>query len=756
MNYLAQFLLVFSDTVKRQSIERGDMQGLSEQQLLLALVALAVILLVARGAGEIARRLRQPEVLGEFFAGFLLGPSVLGALLPGMYHALFLNGAVSFVLSGFSWVGAILLLLIAGIEVDLAILRAEAKPGVLAAVLAILPSLVAGALFGLTILHAPIPNSIFLGIVLSVTAVSIVAKIFIEREVLRRRYAQVALAAGIVGEVLAWLLVSIVSATRSSTPLLDVARSAFFAIAFFIFMLTLGRHFTFWAMRRVADSTRIINGQISLVLVLMLLSAGLTQALGLHALLGAFVFGVLLSRAPRTTQPLLKNVQTLTTGLFAPIFFVLAGMRVDILQLRSASAIAIVILLLLVATIVKVGLGTLGARLGGLRTAEATLVGIGLNLKGGTDVIVAIIGAELGLLTSRTYTMYAVVAFLTVIISPLAITYLEQRAQPAGDELDRLEMEEAQRRAYVPHLEKVLLPIAHRLIPALAASVVERIALSKHQQKQLFDITQLVLDERQAIASEVMAPAVVLHEDGAFSLETQAAKVRDHLEGVSGLERVEVVRRRGAARDNTLDTILAASQTHDLIAIGAHPQKQRRLSFGQLQDEIIHRAKSDVLVVTGEPKGFEKTEVRRILVATNGLEYSQAAGDLAASLAQAFDAELVLFHAVYSEMDTFFWRERDRRALRTAAYGVVDELAFRIQRLGVRTTERVRVAERPGDEIVRELKRESYQLVVLGAFDRSASRHPYLGRAVETVLTRGRTPAVVLVSRAGANSRHIR
>ena len=112
--------------------------GLSEGQLLLTLVAVAVILLLARAAGELARRLGQPEVLGELLAGFLLGPSVFGALLPDAYQSLFLTNAVSLVLSGFSWVGAILLLLVSGLEVDLTILRAEVKPGTLAAAFAIL------------------------------------------------------------------------------------------------------------------------------------------------------------------------------------------------------------------------------------------------------------------------------------------------------------------------------------------------------------------------------------------------------------------------------------------------------------------------------------------------------------------------------------------------------------------------------------------------------------------------------------------
>ncbi|MDQ2741240.1 MAG: cation:proton antiporter, partial [Chloroflexota bacterium] len=162
---------------------------MTEQQLLFGLVALAVILVIGRASAQIATRLGQPEVLGELVGGFLLGPSVFGALLPGVRHVLFLNPGVGLVLSGFSWIGAILLLFIAGFEVDLGILRREAKPGAFGAAFAIIPSLAAGTLFAVLAFHRPLQNSFFLGIVLSVTAVSVAAKVLMERSVLRRSYA---------------------------------------------------------------------------------------------------------------------------------------------------------------------------------------------------------------------------------------------------------------------------------------------------------------------------------------------------------------------------------------------------------------------------------------------------------------------------------------------------------------------------------------------------------------------------------------
>lgn len=709
------------------------MQGLAEEQLLLALLALAVILLFARGAGELARRIGQPEVLGEFFAGFLLGPSVLGVVLPDVSRWLFLGQTTGYVLSGFSWIGAILLLLIAGIEVDLDIVRAEARPGALAAAFAIVPSIAAGTLFAVVILGRPLEYAFFLGIVLSTTAVSVAAKILIEREVLRRRWAQVILAAGVSSEVLVWLMVSVVSAAHSHSVAIAI-RSALFAVGFFILMLTVGRRFVFWAMRRVADSTRIIKGQLSLVLVLMLLAAALTQSMGLHPLLGAFVFGMLLSRAPRTNRPLLESIQTLTASVFAPIFFVLAGMRVDMLQLGGVSAVGLILLLFVVATAVKAGLGALGGRLGGLSRLESALVGVGLNMKGGTDVIVAIVGLELGLFSTRTYTIYAVVATLTVFVSPLALSFFERRVPPSGSELERLEREEAARRSYLPRIERVLLPMLPPMLPELAGPVVERMADAAQREGRIFDVTELA-DEYA--------------EERRMALQPAAVQAMDSLRDSREMKNVEVVKQRVDVR-HTLRPILDASRDHDLIALGSHPESHRTtISFGRLQDAIIQRAQTDVLLATTRADTLDMSGVRRILVPTNGQEYSMAAGDVAGYLALACDAEVVLFHAISSEMDAFFWREQRHPRLRNIGYGVVNELEFRIRRLGVRSVAKVRVGNDAGAEITRELDGGEYSMVVMGGYNRTSSGRPYLGGTIRTVLSRG-VPLLLLVTQRPA------
>jgi Kef-type K+ transport system membrane component KefB/nucleotide-binding universal stress UspA family protein len=702
------------------------MHSISEHQIVIGLIILALVIALGRGAGDVARRLRQPEVLGQLFAGFLLGPSVFGALLPGVYHFLFSNAGVGTALSLFSWVGAILLLLMAGIEVDLGILRQEARPGAFAAAFAIIPSVVAGTIFARLAFGAA--SGFFLGIVLSVTGMTVIAKILMERGEMRRRFAQVILAAGITSELLVWLMVSVVSSSRQGSPLQAAAISSAYAIGFFLVMITVGRRFMFWVMRRVADLAPIADGQLSLVLLLTFAAAAITQALGLHALLGAFVVGVVLTQSPRADFRLRTSLSGLTSGLFAPIFFVLAGMRIDIFQLRSLSAIGTVLLLLLVANGVKIGLAALGARLGGLRTVEAGLVGVGLSFKGGTDVIVAIVGRELGLLTGAAFTMYAVVALLTVMVLPIFMRLLASHAPPSEAERERLEHEEGERRSYVPHLERVLVPLVPELLPTLAASVVQDIAVAKHQQGELMDIVELTVDRDE-------------------SESKPSEETRERLNDVKSLDKVAVMRQDGKRSDNRLQAILSASKQDDLLAIGVRPpDSEPALSFDPLANALIHESKVDVLVsIDHEANHFDASRVKRILVPINGLEYSLAAGDIAGYLAAACDAELVVMSVIYSRPDSQPGDEMEQRLLNTGR-GVTNELRFRLSRLKVRVSDRVVVGDDPAAAIVEEVRQGQYDVIVLGAVDRGNGDGTYFGKTVHTALTKCRIPALVLIS----------
>ena len=708
------------------------MHGFSEHQLLGAFLAIAVVLLTTRGMAEVSRRLRQPEVLGELLGGFLIGPSLLGALFPGAYETLFLNPAVSLALQLLSWVGAILLLMIAGMEADLAILRQKAVPGLLAAAGAIGASLGVGTLLGVKLFHVEPTSAFYLGLVLSVTAVSVVAKLLIEREALRRDYAQVMLAAGIAGEVLVWPMISIVSSVQHrANPFTAGLRSTALALGFFAVMFTVGRRFTYWAMRRVADVTGVPNGELSLVLVLLCVSAAATTMLGLHPLLGAFVFGVLLGKAPRATIALKERIQAVTIALFAPIFFGLAGMRVNLFNLRGMQSIKGILVLLVLAGLAKVVFGFLGARAGRLPLWEAATVGVGLNLKGGTDVVVAIVGTELLLLSSDLYTTYAVVAILTVVVTPPVLGWMAAKTRPGEQELKRLNREEARKLAYLADRERILLPMVPELLPALSARVVSAIAAAKHAETELFDVTELSFGEDASITRAATHDSVI----EASSLLSHAADF-EHV----GLERIS------STDEDIFPSLMAAADGQHLLTIGTEQVSGNvALSFGSLQDRILREIASDVLVTVYPDADFPP--VRRILVPINGLNHSLAAADVAAYIAKGMDAEVVLLTVMSPRLGPLFWRERKHRDLLQAGYTITREARARIGRLDVRQSEQVVLAPNPAEATIAEMGKGNYDLLVLGSVMRTSEQGISLGTTVEHLLHAATIPRVLLVSR---------
>ena len=682
--------------------------------LLSFLVGFGVLLAAGRLAGEAAHRLGQPEVLGQLIAGVLLGPSLVGQL--DAWDGV-LDGSSGLALNGVAEIGALLLLFVAGLEVDLRTMRDQARPGAYVAASAILPSLLAGPLVAAWLFDSSFEEGAYLGVVLSVTALSVVGQLFISRGSTGRRYAQLVLAGGVAAEVLVWLLVAVVSALESGDAFSRGALSLLAAVAFFAFAVVVGRPLVQRTMRLSADQLGVPFGQLSLVLGLLLLFAATTEALGLHSLLGAFVLGVLLRRAPRVTKHLNERVETLTVGVFAPVFFVLAGTRVDLTTLDREGFQATA-LLFVVATAVKVLPTMLGAMAGRLPALEGLAVGVALATKGGTDVVVAILGFQLELLSQEVFTAYTVVALATVVVVPPALAVLERAAPVSAEEQEKLTAAEAESVSYVPQLERVLVPIREDLKPSLAVDVVEHLALTQSDRGKGFDITELSVD----VASRT-------RPDDSIS-------GRDVVTRASG---VAVARRTVEKDQDFVDAVLRASEGHDLIAVGA-PLGVEGGGFGPLVDEIVERSTVDVLVVCSDARHLPWSRIKRVMVPTNGLDHSMHAADVAGYLAEGTDAELVAISV-------------QREELRQGSTGVrglarLSELRFRLTRLNVRLTTKVRYANEVGPALLEELRRERdapFGLVVMGGLDRTGDGSAWLGPTIDTVLQRADVPTVVLV-----------
>ncbi|HLI77959.1 MAG TPA: universal stress protein, partial [Acidobacteriaceae bacterium] len=391
-----------------------------------------------------------------------------------------------------------------------------------------------------------------------------------------------------------------------------------------------------------------------------------------------------------------------------------------------------IIILLFAAGAAKIAFGFIGARAGRLPFWEAATVGVGLNLKGGTDVVVAIVGTELLLLSSDLYTTYAVVAILTVIACPPLMNWLAAKSLPGEQELRRLNREEARKLAYLADRERILLPLAPELLPSFPARLISAIATAKHAENELFDVTELTFEEDLSITRADTPDDLVQ----ASSLLSHAADF-EHV----GLERVS------SKGDDLFASIQTAAEGQHLLSIGAASVRADVvLSFGEPQDRILREIPTDVMLTVSADT--DTSPIRRILVPVNGLGHSLAAADVAAYIGKGSDAEVVLLTVVAPRLGPLFWRERKHRDLLQAGYTITREAKARISRLDVRHSDQVVLASTPAEAIMAELQRQPYDLMVLGGVLRSSEKGISLGRTIEYLLHTATIPRVLLLSRA--------
>ena len=376
-------------------------------QLVLQLI---VVLVAARGCGVLAKRLGQPAVIGEMFAGIALGPSILGAWLPAVSAQVFPAGSLAF-LNALSQVGVLLFLFVVGLHVDLSALRRQSGTAVIASH----ASIAAPFTMGVALAHLLFPVfapagipftafALFVGVAMSVTAFPVLARILEERHLLDTPIGSLAVACAAVDDVTAWILltvvVAIVKSAGLSAELLTTlgGTAAFLAIMFGVVRPLLHR----WNARlsHAAPSASVSVSPLSLLIILALLAALVTESVGIHALFGAFVAGTVVPRGHGLADRTARQLGDLLVVLLLPLFFAYTGLRTDLRAITGVSELGALAAVLAVAIAGKVGGTAIAARSSGQDWHSATTLGILMNTRGLMELVVLNIGLDLGVLLS--------------------------------------------------------------------------------------------------------------------------------------------------------------------------------------------------------------------------------------------------------------------------------------------------------------------------------------------------------------------
>ncbi len=685
---------------------------------------LVVLLIAGRAAGELAQRIGQPAVIGQIIAGVLLGPSVLGAIAPGLWHSLFPAGAAQHaMLDALAQLGVLLLLLMTGMETDLTVFRDARRAAVSISLSSIVVPFVCGVALGVLLPESMLPSpsrraitALFLGTALSISSVKIVALVVRDLGFLRRTVGQIIIASSIADDTIGWLIVAVTLglALHGAIDVSAVTRIVLGTAAFLVLSFTFGRRLVFQLIRWSNDSLRSEMATISMILVIAALMALLTAAIGVHLVLGAFVAGILIGQSPMLTRRIDAQLRGLIVALFMPVFFALAGLTTDLSAL-AGSGLVLTAGLIVLASFGKFSGAFLGGRLGGLSYAESFAVGCGMNARGSTEIIVASIGLSMGALDQRLFTAIVAMAVVTTMVMPPMLRWALQRLPMSSEEKARIEREEFETQGFLKQVERVLLAVdaspsgqfASRLAGLLAG--VRRIPT-----------TVLHLD-RAAVGGSAASDRRIRRSTAAVQAAAQAGDEA----APSGSDKVDITTRSRTLSESDEAIAAEARKGYGLLVIGREPS-----SAGAAFDPQITRSAARfggafaIAIARGVHRREPPAAALNILVAVTGTRVSRQGAEVAIALSQASRGAVAALYVANPPRRSLPWHQRFGRVIapRNAADAAVREIVELGELYGIAVSARIRSVSATYNAILKEVQSGQHDLLVMGVSPRSGDQ----------------------------------
>ena len=424
-------LMVSPGLALAQAHTAAQTQG-HDTALLHLLLALLLVVAVAQLAGQLFRRIGQPPVIGEMFAGILLGPSLLGRLAPEVSNFL-LPASVAPYLRAIAQIGVVLYMFLVGLELDVRQLRQRAGAALVISASGIAMPLLLGSVFaGLLytrVAPAGVPQFLFgafFCVALSVTAFPVLARIVGERGLDKSTMGVLALTCAAADDIAAWCLLSIVVSFAHADPSAGLV-TVLYAGLYVTTMLVGVRPLFMRLVRREEQEAALSRGTLAVLFCALLVSALVTEWIGIHALFGSFLVGALVPSESKLAQRATEQLEDVVSVLFLPIFFAFTGLRTQLSLLSGADAWALCGLIVLIAFLGKAGGVSLAARVCGVPWRTALGLGALMNTRGLMELIVLNVGLDLGIISPSLFAMMVVMALVTTCSAGPMLTALEAR-----------------------------------------------------------------------------------------------------------------------------------------------------------------------------------------------------------------------------------------------------------------------------------------------------------------------------------------
>jgi Kef-type K+ transport system membrane component KefB/nucleotide-binding universal stress UspA family protein len=708
-----------------------------EHQLLVFWTQLLVLLVVARLLGQAMRRIGQPAVVGQLGAGLLLGPSLLGRVAPGVLDWLVpADPLQSGMLFAVSWIGILLLLIETGFETDLALIRRLGKATALVSAGSIVLPLIAGLFVGTALpdvfrgeLDDPTVFALFVGAALSISSLAVAGKVLSDLGLMRRNFGQVTLAAGMANDVVGWIMLGIVAALASAG---EIAVGPLLVTVVGIAVLyggglTVGQRVVDYVLREVRRRDVTPTGYVTVVLVIALVFGVATQLIGAEAVLGAFVAGIVVARSKFHQPEARETLERITAGVFAPIFFATAGLRVDLGLLADPEVLFWAVVVIGAASATKFVGAYLGAQVAGLPPREGVLLGIGLNPRGTLEIVIATVGLSLGVFNQASYTVILLMAILNSMAAPPLLRGVARSWLGTDEEQKRLQREESVSHNVMVRSHRLLLPSQGGSNSIVAAQLLHFAWLE--------DVEATVLSVGPD-ADEAGVQAVVdIFDD----------------------RPVSVLR---VTSDDASDAILGEARLgYGAIGIGAPEASQGPWILSPIVDKLLYQTAIPLIIVR-RARNLDRPlpgAFARALVPVSAAPWSRAAQEIAFNLSANIGTEIVLTH-VATPSTTASGDARERRAggatevadPRADVSGKLTERAEAFaEEQGARARTVARTGSSPAEEIIAAAIEEQADLVVLGANLRRIEGRPFLSTLVEQVLEECDATVVVVATPSG-------
>jgi len=398
------------------------------QPLLHLLLALSAVIVLGRILARLFAYLGQPPVIGEVLAGICLGPSLLGRIAPDV-GAFLLPNSVAPALSVVAQLGVILYMFIVGLELNAGILRKQGHVTLAISHASIVVPFSLGAVLAIWLYpmlsHDGVPFTafaLFLSVSMSITAFPVLARILTDRRLSKTDLGVIALACAATDDVSAWCLLALVVGVAQA-KVSEALVVTVLTVLYIVFMFSVVRPLVAKTLPRYAPNG-LTTSLMAVILVGVLLSALATEAIGIHAIFGAFLFGAVIPHDSLVAHELTRKLQDFVTTLLLPAFFAFTGMRTQIGLLDNWQQWLVCLVIIAVATVGKFG-GTLAAaRIMGLGWRESTSLGILMNTRGLMELIVLNIGLDLGVISPTLFAMMVVMAIVTTVATSPILSML--------------------------------------------------------------------------------------------------------------------------------------------------------------------------------------------------------------------------------------------------------------------------------------------------------------------------------------------